>query len=520
MIQQKRLNLYLLQGINKTTLYVISSVIAIGLTYKYFIFPLAWIAIVPFLLALQRKTPKQAFFIGASIGGIAGSYLFSWMHKVTQHYTGSQTQLGLILLFSSALYFSLQFGLFAFLYSWIFNKKNITKTQKQTKEKHKFILPAISVALLWVLIEWGSSLILNGLPWLGYNLVHSQTTDLYMIQTASCGGQWIISFWVMLINYAIFYTIITRNIKFTLYASGLLLVLHIQGYAAIKIIDAKQAQRKTKVTYITGNIKPELKYSKQHTDSLQNLYYRLNKEATKHKPELILWTESSSPWAFSLDNGFLENVLNITYASKAYHLFGINIPDEKDTSMFYNSATFITYDGAMRARYDKTQLLSLLEEPLSDSFLSLRGNKSERFRKSKFNKPLKTPLGVIGTFICNESLFPNIARSHTRQGAAFLTLMSNDSWFTETRLAFHHFYISRLRAVENRRDLLINSNGGYSGMVASSGRINDFRLLGDACVINEEVKSFKDLSFYTRNGDWFVWLAFLVVGLSVFKRYK
>nr|WP_321453531.1 apolipoprotein N-acyltransferase [uncultured Carboxylicivirga sp.] len=512
MTNSKKSNILLLKY--KTIIYIILSVIIIGITYNYFLFPLAWVAMVPFLLALETKTPKQSFGIGTAIGSLVGFCLCFWMYKVTQEYTGTETSLGLVFIMISGLYFSLQYGLYAFLYSLFLAKKKISKT------RYTFIQKAMFIAGLWVLIEWGSSLLLHSLPWLCHMLAYTQTNDLYMIQTASVAGPWLISFCVILANYSVFYSIMSRKIKYFLYAVGLLLLLHLQGYSAVKLTDSQLPINKTKVTYINGNIKPKHKYSKCYTDSLQQLYYRLNEQAAKQNPELILWTESASPWAFSTDNGFLENVLSITYPSKAYHLFGINIPASKDTSMFFNSAAFITYDGAMRARYDKSQLLSLMEEPLSNSLLSLRGGKSERFYKSKFDKPLKTNLGTIGTLICNESLFSNIARSHTQQGAVFLALMSNDSWFTETRLAFHHFYISRLRAVENRRELLINSNGGYSGKYTASGRIENIRSPGDACIINEEVKSYSNLSFYTQKGDWFVWLAFVFTAMSVLVRNK
>ena len=42
----------------------------------------------------------------------------------------------------------------------------------------------------------------------------------------------------------------------------------------------------------------------------------------------------------------------------------------------------------------------------------------------------------------------------------------------DTWLVAQHFYNARLRAVETRRDLVINSNNGWSGCIDASGRID------------------------------------------------
>ncbi|MCY7420637.1 MAG: hypothetical protein LH478_02725, partial [Chitinophagaceae bacterium] len=57
------------------------------------------------------------------------------------------------------------------------------------------------------------------------------------------------------------------------------------------------------------------------------------------------------------------------------------------------------------------------------------------------------------------------------KGAQFLFNMSNDGWFNDTYIVRLHFYYARLRAVESRKDMAINSNNGYSGMVKASGEI-------------------------------------------------
>ena len=56
-------------------------------------------------------------------------------------------------------------------------------------------------------------------------------------------------------------------------------------------------------------------------------------------------------------------------------------------------------------------------------------------------------------------------------GAQFLLNLSNDGWFSDTYLVNLHFYSVRMRAVETRKDIAINSNNGYSGLIKASGEI-------------------------------------------------
>jgi apolipoprotein N-acyltransferase len=134
-------------------------------------------------------------------------------------------------------------------------------------------------------------------------------------------------------------------------------------------------------------------------------------------------------------------------------------------------------DGKVAGRYDKRDPLLLIEQPWLDlqfPFLSSDGYSVE---PGDNDLPLTTPYGKAGVLICNESALPGAAASRVRQGATFLLNMSNDGWFRNTWLVRQHFYNARLRAVETRRDIAINSNNGLSGYIGASGRIDTTGLL-------------------------------------------
>ena len=73
--------------------------------------------------------------------------------------------------------------------------------------------------------------------------------------------------------------------------------------------------------------------------------------------------------------------------------------------------------------------------------------------------------------ICNEAAVPAAASNMVKHGAQFFFNMSNDGWFNDTYIVRLHFYYARIRAVESRKDLAINCNNGYSGLIKASGDI-------------------------------------------------
>ena len=87
------------------------------------------------------------------------------------------------------------------------------------------------------------------------------------------------------------------------------------------------------------------------------------------------------------------------------------------------------------------------------------------------SKPLTTPYGKAGFLICNEAALPAAAANQVKQGAEFLMNMSNDGWFNDTYIVRVHYYYARLRAVESRKDIAINCNNGFSGLIKASGDI-------------------------------------------------
>ena len=112
-------------------------------------------------------------------------------------------------------------------------------------------------------------------------------------------------------------------------------------------------------------------------------------------------------------------------------------------------------------------------------------------------------------FICYEGVLPGAVRHFTANGAELLINISNDGWFGRSAAPAQHLMMARVRAVENRRWLLRDTNNGFTVDVDPYGRTvaelpTDIRGQLDAPY---DFRS--GLTLYARFGDWFAWLCVL-----------
>ncbi len=121
----------------------------------------------------------------------------------------------------------------------------------------------------------------------------------------------------------------------------------------------------------------------------------------------------------------------------------------------------------------------------------------------------RLPDGRFGSFICFEATFPDAVRRFTAGGAELLINISNDGWFGRSAAPAQHLMMARVRAVENRRWLLRDTNNGFTVSVDPYGRIVA-ELPTDIRGQLEAPYDFRsDLTPYVRFGDWFAWLCVL-----------
>jgi apolipoprotein N-acyltransferase len=78
---------------------------------------------------------------------------------------------------------------------------------------------------------------------------------------------------------------------------------------------------------------------------------------------------------------------------------------------------------------------------------------------------------LLAPIVCYESIYGDFVSKQVKQGAPFLTVITNDGWWGDTPGYKQHFSFSSLRAIENRRWVVRSANTGKSGVFNEFGQI-------------------------------------------------
>ena len=242
--------------------------------------------------------------------------------------------------------------------------------------------------------------------------------------------------------------------------------------------------------------------------------------------DLVAWPESPAPF-FEDDARFQKALTGIAAATQAPLVvgnIGMDYVAEKGGWQEYNSALVVSAGGQRVGRYDKIHLVPFGEYvPFSRLLFFARKltGKVSKFDPGEQRKVFR--LGTqngeshrYGIFICYEAVFADEVRQFSRLGAQVLVNISDDGWYGDTSAPWQHLNMARMRAIENRRWILRDTNNGVTATIDPYGRVRQSipRHVAGALIAGYDFRD--DVTFYTEHGDVFAWLcAILGFGIVV-----
>jgi apolipoprotein N-acyltransferase len=236
---------------------------------------------------------------------------------------------------------------------------------------------------------------------------------------------------------------------------------------------------------------PGTVWDEASANGLVSQLFALNEKAAASKPDLIVWTETVVPWTYADDDDFVKEITKVTASNNTYSFLGMNSVLTQTAKTLGNSVYMLNPAGKALGRYDKQDLLAMAEKPLfsehSSLILPFLSNAGLQMHTTENKGPLETPLGKAGVIICNESTNASLVAAQVKAGAEFLINIGNDSWFSDYFITTQHFYNCRLRAVENRKDVVINNNMGICGLVKTNGEVAEQADGKDSDVITADI---------------------------------
>ena len=125
---------------------------------------------------------------------------------------------------------------------------------------------------------------------------------------------------------------------------------------------------------------------------------------------------------------------------------------------------------------------------------------------------------ALGAMICYESAYGDWSRRATKKGARFMAVITNDGWWGDTPGYRQHFNFARLRAIENRRDIVQAANTGTSGIINQRGDVLMKTPYWVETTLRGTIQGNEALTPFVRHGDRigrFACYAFLILCLTL-----
>ncbi|RAV28887.1 apolipoprotein N-acyltransferase [Sinomicrobium soli] len=123
--------------------------------------------------------------------------------------------------------------------------------------------------------------------------------------------------------------------------------------------------------------------------------------------------------------------------------------------------------------------------------------------------------GKAAPIICYESIYGEYVAGYVRKGADFLTVITNDGWWSNSQGHKQHLSYARLRAIETRRSVARSANTGISAFINPRGDVLQTLAYASEGALKGKVVLNEEQTFYVRYGDLIARISVLVAGLLV-----
>jgi apolipoprotein N-acyltransferase len=439
--------------------------------------PLMWIALVPQLhVALTSRTAKRAFLQGWLTGTLANTVAFYWMDGLLERFGHMSPLEALPIMLLLTAYQGLEFALL----SW-----GVYRVHARTEGR----LPAAIVAMLvMATIELAMPQIFP------FYLAISQAWVPIVIQVADLTGPIGVSALMVAWNGALvdaWHGLRAGRGRMALrplvVASVFIVADLAYGGVRLHQVDAARAAApKVKTGLVQANVGILEKWDPEEFAKLLVTHQRLSADLTRAGAELVVWPESSYPYA--LPRPFAHewpegDPRRVREGFDTPLLFGALTRTEgrarKPADKYpYNTALMLDAGGTVTGAYDKVFLMLFGEYiPFYDSIPWFTQLVPEASNFSRGAEPASFPLRVrghdykLGPLICYEDILPSFTRRVAKLSPNALVNITNDAWFGRTAEPHQHLALAVFRAVENRLELVRSVNTGVSAHVDAAGRV-------------------------------------------------
>lgn len=458
---------------------------------------LSWFGITLIIINIRlANSKKECFYITIIASILYYAKIYLWTNRF-----------GIYVWLLASIFFGSLMGIWAVI-AYIFEKN-------QPKKINVFLIP-ISLVVFEHIKTFG----ILGTSW--GSISYLQYQDLYLIQVAGLLGMHFITFIMALLGYFISEIVLNYKktsildiIKQYIFIPILIICVYIYGFLFINADKSPDDSKQVRVSLLQPCFDMLIKKdpTKQHMMT-KVLYEMTTNVAKNHKPDLIVWPESSLPGR--TNNPYVRQFMeNLAKETKTNIIYGVINVDEEDKK--YNSAVYYDNNGQERGICSKKHLVPFGEYvPITNKLRKVHpllnlvpeytpGNPETDKGVFEINK---IKFGII---VCFDSNFQYYVKEAVNDGAKFITVITNDGWFEAYESTEDHISWNVIRAVENKVPILQSANTGISVVIDKYGRVTKRIPVFCRGCITDDIKITDTGSLYTKTGNIFVYLSYLFV---------
>lgn len=443
---------------------------------------------------------------------------------------------------------SLAFILNSLIMALVFYLFHLTKKHVGSKEGY------IALIIYWIAFEYFHFNWESSWPWLTLGNVFSIHPS--WVQWYSYSGTLGGSLWVLVINLLLFRAYSNVLIKGEswkiqtplFYLAGFFLIVPL-SISLISYYNYTEQGREIEVVAVQPNIDPyNEKFETGVFSQVDKMLQLAAKKVTKNT-ELIVGPETAISQSVDEDRfgksgmyKFLESARSqfnnpVIYIGASTHKFFDVKHSSASQKVDLGGGYYESYNTSLMLEDDRfefihksklvpgvekipfTKYLPFLED-LSIDLGGTRGTlgveKEPRvFRSKNFS---------FAPVVCYESIFGEFVSIQCRKGAQLICIVTNDGWWRDTPGYKQHMSFARLRAIENRRDVVRSANTGTSCFIDQRGDSRNETDWWVPDVIKSKVRLNNNVTFYTTYGNVmgrsFSFVGLLLILYTFVKRFK
>lgn len=474
---------------------------------------LAWVALVPFLVAVRTGSAARALGLGFVVMLVLAYGVNDWFPRAVATYYLQPAWVGFAFFLGvTALTAAPATMIFALWYR---------------RTPGPAVLLPVTAAAAWVAGELLRTRLL-GDPWVLFG--YSQVGVDALVQVADLGGVYAVSFVLVAVNVAVAQMatcLATERGRWRTALGGVgvaaAIVAATLGYGARRIdaVTRSPVEPPHTVAVVQANLDLGSQWRDEFYGRNLDRYLTMTRDVVARTPvDLVVWPESANTFFLDEEPLYRLAIGRVLAPRDVQLVTGGPRRAVPDAARFHNSAFLLASGGDVLARYDKRLLLPFAEYfPLRGlDLVRRRFGRVREFTPGWRTPPLETAVGRVGVTICNEALFAAPVIDRVRSGATMLLVLANDSWVGEPKFAAQAFDMAVLRAVEQRRYLVRASTAGPSAIVEPTGRLQARSAFATADTLVGRVAPRTDRTPYARTGDLFAGLCTLLAALAGLRR--